>query len=242
MVFGCQSSLTLERLLVWPVWRWSVFSGNLAYSMPWPMTVCCHRSLPKFIHGQKLPGFRISSLVRSHSAWNEYFLDRAFSHPSRCHLLHIRGGLSLGYPWRNDVDRYFGGLFPGPCCCNHRKFTLIHPGRRFPAFALQMRFTHKEVPRGFRIPFGVWVIPPLGAVLCVLLMVTSSKETGIRLAAWMALGQVIYFSYGFWHSKLRLSKQAVSAVAVDASAKHQEGCSIPNEYEPEMTVFNDQKV
>jgi basic amino acid/polyamine antiporter, APA family len=105
-----------------------------------------------------------------------------------------------------------------------------------------MRFTHKDTPRGFRIPFGIWVIPPLGAVLCVLLMVTSSKETGIRLAVWMAIGQVIYFAYGFWHSKLRLSKQAVSAVALDNLAKHQESSSIPNEYNSEMTVFNDQKL
>ena len=73
-------------------------------------------------------------------------------------------------------------------------------------------------------------------------MVTSSKETGIRLAVWMAIGQVIYFAYGFWHSKLRLSKQAVSAVALDSLPKRQESCAIPNEYDSEMTVFNDRKI
>jgi len=70
-----------------------------------------------------------------------------------------------------------------------------------------MRFTHKDVPRGFRVPLGPWVIPPIGAFLCILLMVTSSKETGIRLAVWMGIGQVIYFTYGYWHSKLRYSNK-----------------------------------
>ena len=77
-----------------------------------------------------------------------------------------------------------------------------------------MRFTHKDVPRGFRVPLGPWVIPPIGALLCVLLMVTSSKETGIRLVVWMAIGQVIYFTYGYWHSKLRFAKKVDPAVAM----------------------------
>lgn len=77
-----------------------------------------------------------------------------------------------------------------------------------------MRFTHKDVPRGFRVPLGPWVIPPIGALLCVLLMITSSKETGIRLAVWMAVGQVIYFTYGYWHSKLRYAKKVDPAIAM----------------------------
>ena len=104
-----------------------------------------------------------------------------------------------------------------------------------------MRFTHKEVPRGFRVPFGPWVIPPIGALLCLLLMVTSSKETAIRLVIWMGIGQVIYFSYGFWHSKLRLSRRLNPNMNKENLAKQSDKQSTINEYGTEMAVFNDHK-
>lgn len=81
-----------------------------------------------------------------------------------------------------------------------------------------MRFTHKDVPRGFRVPFGPWIIPPIGALLCLLLMATSSKETGIRLVVWMGIGQVIYFTYGYWHSKLRYAKKHDNDAVISSSS------------------------
>jgi hypothetical protein len=30
-----------------------------------------------------------------------------------------------------------------------------------------------------------------------------SKETAFRFLVWTAIGQIIYFSYGFWHSRRR---------------------------------------
>ncbi|CAF4443691.1 unnamed protein product, partial [Adineta steineri] len=47
------------------------------------------------------------------------------------------------------------------------------------------------------------LIPPLGALLCILLLMYTSKATGIRGAIYMGFGHIIYFSYGFWHSKRR---------------------------------------
>ena len=99
-----------------------------------------------------------------------------------------------------------------------------------------MRFTHKDVPRGFRVPLGPWVIPPVGALLCVLLMVTSSKETGIRLAVWMAVGQVIYFSYGYWHSKLRYAKKIDPALAMTNLSSERDNQLVTNEYVSEETA------
>jgi len=110
-------------------------------------------------------------------------------------------------------------------------FFLVHIA------VIIMRFTHKEVPRGFRIPLGPWVMPPIGALLCILLMVTSSKETGIRLVVWMAIGQVIYFTYGFWHSKLRFPKEIEPAVPMENLTKQMDNKPSENEYVPEMTVF-----
>jgi basic amino acid/polyamine antiporter, APA family len=104
-----------------------------------------------------------------------------------------------------------------------------------------MRFTHKNEPRGFRVPFGPWVIPPIGAILCLLLMVTSSKQTGIRLAVWVAVGQVIYFVYGFWHSKLRFANQIESTVTANAVATGANDPVATNEPASEMVTFSDQK-
>jgi APA family basic amino acid/polyamine antiporter len=104
-----------------------------------------------------------------------------------------------------------------------------------------MRFTHKEVPRGFRVPLGPWVIPPIGAMLCLLLIITSSRETGIRLVVWMAIGQIIYFTYGYWHSKLRFPKEIDSTMAMINLVIKKDNKPTANEYVREMPVFQVEK-
>ena len=104
-----------------------------------------------------------------------------------------------------------------------------------------MRFTHKEVPRGFRVPMGPWVIPPIGAMFCLLLMVTSSVETIIRLAVWMAIGQVIYFTYGFWHSNLRFPKVVDPSIAIDNLVTQSDHQPPADNYETEMADFKTEK-
>src|ERR1700678_2449389 len=66
-----------------------------------------------------------------------------------------------------------------------------------------MRYTHDDMQRTFRVPCGPWLIPTVGSLLCILLMKGISKATGYRFLVWTALGQIVYFSYGFWHSKRR---------------------------------------
>jgi amino acid transporter len=66
-----------------------------------------------------------------------------------------------------------------------------------------MRYTHRGWQRTFRVPFGPWLIPIVGSLLCILLMKGISKETVFRFLVWTAIGQIVYFSYGFWHSKIR---------------------------------------
>ncbi|CAF0746562.1 unnamed protein product [Rotaria sp. Silwood1] len=64
-----------------------------------------------------------------------------------------------------------------------------------------MRYTHRNVPRTFKVPFDRWLLPTVGSLLCILLMTGVTKATGFRFLVWTAIGQIIYFSYGFWHSK-----------------------------------------
>jgi amino acid transporter len=70
-----------------------------------------------------------------------------------------------------------------------------------------MRYTHEDMPRSFRVPFGPWLIPVLGILLCILLLISTTKGTAIRFGIWMGVGHIFYFSYGFWHFKVRLQKR-----------------------------------
>ncbi len=69
------------------------------------------------------------------------------------------------------------------------------------AAVLIMRIKHPEAERPFRSPFFPYV-PILGIALCLLLMFSLPTENWYRLIAWLAIGLVIYFSYGRRHSVL----------------------------------------
>src|SRR5207248_11216697 len=62
-----------------------------------------------------------------------------------------------------------------------------------------MRRTNPNANRPFRAPM-VPLIPILGILTCLLLMFSLPAENWYRLIIWMAIGFVIYFSYGYTHS------------------------------------------
>jgi APA family basic amino acid/polyamine antiporter len=70
------------------------------------------------------------------------------------------------------------------------------------AAVLIMRVTNPKAERPFRCPL-VPVVPILGMSCCLLLMFSLPAANWWRLIAWMALGLVIYGTYGYWHSVLR---------------------------------------
>ena len=58
-------------------------------------------------------------------------------------------------------------------------------------------------PRPFRTPLVPWV--PLGAVACcAYLMFALPGVTWVRFFLWMAVGLLLYFFYGFGHSRLNV--------------------------------------
>ncbi len=65
-----------------------------------------------------------------------------------------------------------------------------------------LRKTKPDVERPFRTPW-VPVIPALGALICFVQMAALPLDTWARLLVWMALGMIIYFTYGIKHSKVR---------------------------------------
>ena len=74
-------------------------------------------------------------------------------------------------------------------------FVLVSVG------VLVLRKTHPHIPRPFRAPLGA-LTPILGAGVCLLQMVSLPAITWLRLVVWLAIGLVIYFSYGIRKSKL----------------------------------------
>ena len=65
-----------------------------------------------------------------------------------------------------------------------------------------LRKSRPEIERPFRTPF-VPLVPMLGAGFCLLQMFSLPFDTWLRLIIWMAIGFVIYFTYGIKKSKLQ---------------------------------------
>ncbi|PYQ60832.1 MAG: amino acid permease [Acidobacteria bacterium] len=72
------------------------------------------------------------------------------------------------------------------------------------AAVLIMRRIYPNAERPFRCP---WVpfIPIMGVLSCLMLMFSLPWDNWVRLFGWMAIGLVIYFSYGRKHSVMALN-------------------------------------
>jgi basic amino acid/polyamine antiporter, APA family len=75
-------------------------------------------------------------------------------------------------------------------------FALVSIG------VLVLRVTEPERPRPFRVPLA-WVVAPLGALACAFIMYGLPKQAWERFGIWLVIGILLYFSYGFSHSKLK---------------------------------------
>jgi APA family basic amino acid/polyamine antiporter len=78
------------------------------------------------------------------------------------------------------------------------------------AGVMVLRYTRPNIPRPFRTPL-VPVVPTLGILICGYMMYPGLPlDTWIRLLVWMAIGLVIYFTYGMRNSKLAREGSAVA--------------------------------
>jgi len=86
-------------------------------------------------------------------------------------------------------------------------YDLTNIGTLF-AFALVsigvivLRHTEPDRPRPFRVPF-VHVVGLSGAALCVFVMKGLPRQAWERFGWWLLIGLVLYFFYGYSHSRLR---------------------------------------
>jgi len=65
-----------------------------------------------------------------------------------------------------------------------------------------LRVREPDRPRPFRVP-GSPITPLLAVVSCGFLMTQLPWVTWVRFFIWLAIGAVLYFAYGYRHSKLR---------------------------------------
>ncbi len=72
------------------------------------------------------------------------------------------------------------------------------------ASVLVLRVRKPELERKFRTP-AVWFIAPLGILFSLALIWGLPWITFERFAIWMAIGLIVYFTYGVRHSKLNAS-------------------------------------
>ncbi|KAJ3093044.1 hypothetical protein HDU96_002546 [Phlyctochytrium bullatum] len=88
------------------------------------------------------------------------------------------------------------------------------------AAVIFLRIREPERHRPYKIPcgkIGAFVFPILSmASILVLLAKGGTTATVLRVFIWMAIGLVVYFSYGFWCSKLRHPQKWPSTPQVSA--------------------------
>ena len=69
------------------------------------------------------------------------------------------------------------------------------------ASVLVLRARKPEIPRTFKVPFAPYV--PVAGIVCSLTLAVFglSRTTWVWFAGALLIGLVVFFSYGFWHSK-----------------------------------------
>jgi len=65
-----------------------------------------------------------------------------------------------------------------------------------------LRYKEPNRTRPFRVPFGPWVLPMLGAVSCFFLMFYLPPTSWWRFVAWLLLGLAVYLSYSYSRSEI----------------------------------------
>ena len=80
-----------------------------------------------------------------------------------------------------------------------------------------LRRTGRELRRPFRVPWSP-VVPVLSVLACLYLMLNLTVETWLRFVIWLAIGLVIYFGYGYRHSRVGARATAAAPREVRAGS------------------------
>jgi basic amino acid/polyamine antiporter, APA family len=65
-----------------------------------------------------------------------------------------------------------------------------------------LRYKEPDRTRPFKVPFGAWPLPLMGAVSCLFLMYYLPPTSWWRFIAWLLLGLAVYLSYSYSKSEI----------------------------------------
>lgn len=114
----------------------------------------------------------------------------------------------LGTPWISQLVIGVGVAIVAATTPIDALSRLVGAGTLF-AFVLvciaviYLRRAEPHVPRPFRTPYVPW-LPLAGILACLGLLAGLGPYTWVRLGIWIAVGLVIYFTYGRFQSRLRI--------------------------------------
>lgn len=100
------------------------------------------------------------------------------------------------------ITAVMGGLFPIGALGEMVSIGTLLAFTIVSISVLVLRKTKPEIPRPFKTPL-VPFVPIMGAAVSLLQMISLPVPTWIRLIAWMGIGILIYFLYGYKNSKIR---------------------------------------
>lgn len=100
----------------------------------------------------------------------------------------------------------FAGLVPGEIVGEMVSIGTLFAFILVCIGVLVTRYTMKDAPRGFKVPF-VPYIPILGILVCFGLMAFLPFDTWIRLLVWLLIGLDIYERFGTKNSKMNAGKK-----------------------------------
>jgi APA family basic amino acid/polyamine antiporter len=83
-----------------------------------------------------------------------------------------------------------------------------------------LRHKDPDRKRPFRVPFGPYLLPGLGAVSCALLIYFLPEGSYWRFVGWLMLGLSVYFSYGYTRSAVgqKLGRPSLTPVGLKFAA------------------------
>lgn len=96
----------------------------------------------------------------------------------------------------------FAAFVPGDVVGNMTSIGTLFAFMLVCAAVIILRKTDPNLPRQFKTPL-VPFVPILGIIVCGAMIFGLGVENWLRLIVWLAIGLVIYFSYGRKHSKLK---------------------------------------